>query len=67
MGTECATLPGILIHCGASAASSAGCIIVGYNTIVGRVTDSQKAFYKLMDEYLWPARKRGEVITLEIV
>jgi hypothetical protein len=58
---------GILIHCGASAASSAGCIIVGYNTIVGRVTDSQKAFYKLMDEYLWPARKRGEVITLEIV
>lgn len=58
---------GILIHCGTSAASSAGCLIVGYNTIVGRVTDSQAAFYKLMDNYLVPAHRRGEVITIEIV
>ena len=52
---------GILIHCGTSAASSAGCLIVG------RVTDSQTAFYKLMDNYLVPAHRRGEVITIEIV
>ena len=39
---------GILIHCGSSADSSAGCLIVGFNTIKGRVTDSQKAWEKLM-------------------
>lgn len=39
---------GILIHCGVSADSSAGCIIVGYNTIKGRVTNSRHAWEKLM-------------------
>lgn len=39
---------GILIHCGSSADSSAGCLIVGYNTIKGRVTDSRRAWEKLM-------------------
>lgn len=38
---------GILIHMGSSEKSSAGCLIVGYNTMKGRVTDSQKAFEKL--------------------
>lgn len=38
---------GILIHMGTTEKSSAGCLIVGYNTIKGRVTDSQKAFEKL--------------------
>lgn len=38
---------GILIHMGSTEKSSAGCLIVGYNTIKGRVTDSQKAFEKL--------------------
>lgn len=44
---------GILIHRGEDQNSSAGCIIVGYNTIVGKVTNSQKAFehlYKLLKE-----------------
>ena len=58
---------GILIHCGSSANSSAGCLIVGYNKVVGRVVDSQKAFYRLMDTYLVPAKERGETITIEIV
>lgn len=58
---------GILIHCGSSANSSAGCLIVGYNKVVGRVVDSQKAFYKLMDDYLVPASERGEDIFIEIV
>lgn len=39
---------GILIHCGVSADSSAGCLIVGYNTIKGRVTNSRQAWEKLM-------------------
>lgn len=38
---------GILIHKGISQRSSAGCIIVGYNTVVGQVTRSQAAFGKL--------------------
>lgn len=57
---------GILIHCGSSAASSAGCIIVGYNTIKGKVTDSRKAWEKLMTQHLLPAKKRGELITITI-
>ncbi|MBQ3325472.1 MAG: phage holin family protein [Muribaculaceae bacterium] len=58
---------GILIHPGSSEKSSAGCIIVGYNKVVGRVVDSQQAFYHLMDNYLWPARKRGQKIYITIV
>lgn len=58
---------GILIHCGVNQNSSAGCIIVGYNKVVGRVVDSRKAFNYLMDNYLWAASKRGEEIWIEIV
>lgn len=58
---------GILIHPGSSAASSAGCLIVGRNTIVGRVTDSVATWEKLMDNHLLPAKNRGEAITIEIV
>ena len=57
---------GILIHCGSSANSSAGCIIVGYNTIKGKVTNSRKAWEKLMKTYLLPAKKSGEEITISI-
>lgn len=35
---------GILIHRGVDQNHSSGCIIVGYNTIKGKVTNSQKAF-----------------------
>ena len=38
---------GILIHKGVSERSSAGCIIVGYNTVKGMVTSSQAAFEKV--------------------
>ena len=57
---------GILIHRGTSANSSAGCIIVGKNTIKGGVTNSQYYFeklYKLLDA----AYKRGESIEIVIV
>lgn len=56
---------GILIHKGSNANSSAGCIIVGKNTVVGGVTNSQYYFeqlYKLLDN----AYKRGESIEIEI-
>lgn len=53
---------GILIHAGSSARSSAGCIIVGRNTVVGGVTDSMatcKKLYPILkaaadrDEQIW--------------
>lgn len=58
---------GILMHCGRTQNSSAGCLIVGYNKVVGAVVDSQKAFYHLMDDYLVPAKEKGELIYIEIV
>lgn len=56
---------GILIHCGSSAGSSAGCIIVGYNTIKGKVTNSRKAWEKLM-KHLLKAKKEREKIEITI-
>ena len=56
----------ILIHTGNTAASSLGCILVGINDKVGRVSDSQKTFKRLMDDYLVPAHERGETITITI-
>ena len=57
---------GILIHKGVSANSSAGCLITGYNTIKGKVTDSQKAWEELMENFLIPAKVLGEDITITI-
>lgn len=57
---------GILIHRGSNADSSAGCIIVGKNTVKGGVTDSQYYFeklYKVLDD----AYKRGENIEIQIL
>ena len=57
---------GILIHPGTSALDTKGCILVGKNTKVGKLTDSRSCFqevYKLMKE----AADNGEKITIEIV
>ena len=57
---------GILIHPGNTAADCLGCILVGINDKVGRVSDSQKTFKRLMDDYLVPAHERGDTITITI-
>lgn len=57
---------GILIHVGNTADDSLGCILVGYNTVKGKVLRSKEAFEKLMKGYLLPAKKRNENITIEI-
>ena len=57
---------GILIHPGTSALDTKGCILVGKNTKVGKLTDSRACFmevYKLMKS----ASDKGEKITIEIV
>lgn len=57
---------GIRIHCGNTANDSLGCILVGENKKVGKVLNSQATYKRLMEEYLYPAFKRGEEIKLKI-
>lgn len=57
---------GVLIHCGNSAADTDGCILVGENREVGRVLKSQETFTRLCKDYLLPASRRGEDITIKI-
>lgn len=56
---------GILIHPGNTALDSLGCILVGKNTKVGRLTES-KATFEEVYRRLKEAADRGEEITIEI-
>lgn len=56
---------GVLIHCGNTAKDTEGCILVGVNSIAGKVTNSQATFRKVYAA-LKAAHDKGEVITLEI-
>lgn len=56
---------GILMHRGVDQNSSAGCIILGYNTIVGKVTNSREAFEQVYKQ-LKSASNKGEKITITI-
>lgn len=58
---------GVLIHVGNTAADTLGCVLVGENKIKGQVVNSQKTYFRLMDECLMPAKQRGEQITLTVV
>lgn len=57
---------GILIHPGNTADDSAGCILVGKNTEVGRLTESRYTSDKL-NVLIEDAQRHGEEITIEIV
>lgn len=57
---------GILIHPGNTADDSAGCILVGKNTEVGRLTESRYTSDKL-NVLIEDAQRGGESITIEIV
>lgn len=56
----------ILIHPGNTADDSAGCILVGRNTEVGRLTESRYTSDKL-NVLIEDAQRGGESITIEIV
>lgn len=57
---------GIRIHPANSAEELLGCVAPGDNTVVGKVTNSTKRYYELMDKLI-PAWEKGEEITIDIV
>lgn len=56
---------GILIHPGNTALDTMGCILVGKNTVVGKLTESKNTFAKLYKQ-MKAAHDRKETIELEI-
>ena len=57
---------GVRIHPGNRASDTDGCPLIGDNTAVGRLTNSTKRYYELMEKIM-PAWQNGEEIVLEIV
>lgn len=53
---------GVLLHPGSSSQDTNGCILIGRNTIKGRLTDSQKTFHSLMERI-----KEQDNLTIQIV
>lgn len=53
---------GILQHRGEDENSSAGCVIVGKNTIVGKVTDSKAVFEMLYAKYIQAALNGEDIV-----
>ena len=56
---------GVLIHPGNTAEETEGCILVGKNDIVGKVTKSKDYFLQLYNK-MYSAYKKGEKITITI-
>lgn len=56
---------GVLIHVGNTAEDSLGCILVGRNTVVGKVMQSTATFAELM-KILVQADKSGDKIYIEV-
>lgn len=57
---------GIIVHPGTDALSTRGCLLVGKNTLVGKLTES-KATFKDLYKRMKAASDRGETITIEIL
>ena len=57
---------GVRIHPFNTAAESLGCIAVGRNLVKGKVLQSTVYYQKLVDDYISPALKKGEKVTITI-
>lgn len=56
---------GVLIHPGNTAEETQGCVLVGKNDVVGKVTKSKDYFLQLYN-MMYSAYKKGEKITITI-
>lgn len=57
---------GVLIHPGNTSVDTDGCILVGENSVAGKVLNSQKYWFILMDRLI-KAKEAKEEITIEII
>lgn len=57
---------GVLIHPGNQAQDTDGCLLIGQNSVAGKVLNSQKYWFMLMDRLI-KARDEGEKITIQII
>ena len=57
---------GVRIHPLTDATQTDGCVGVGDNKVVGKLVNSQKRYFELMDKYLIPAWSRKEQIKIMI-
>lgn len=57
---------GVRVHPFNGAGDSLGCVAVGRNLQKGKVLQSTQYYQKLVDEYIYPALKRGEEVTITI-
>ena len=57
---------GVRIHPGNTAADTLGCILVGRNTVAGKVTQSAGTFEKLMKNHIVPALNKRDKIHIVI-
>ena len=58
---------GIRIHPGSYPADTYGCLLVGFNTKKGMLTNSQTTYKDLMLNHLLPAFKKGEKVYITIL
>lgn len=57
---------GVLIHPGNTSVDTDGCILVGENSVAGKVLNSQKYWFILMDRLI-KAKEAKEEITIQII
>ena len=56
----------ILIHPLTTPNETSGCVGIGENRVKGKILNSQRAYFDLMDFYLEPARERKEEVWITI-
>lgn len=57
---------GVRIHIGNTAADTEGCVLVGRNTVVGKVMESRTTYTRLWKEWLLGARERKEKVWMTV-